>query len=300
MPSATSGRFVVAVSGGIDSVVLLDALCKQRTVGKVDPAKGQHISQIIVAHFDHGIRSDSAEDAAFVRKLAETYECEYRTERKELGAKASEELARHHRYTFLAKVCHEFDAMLVTAHHANDVAETIAINIERGTGWRGVAVMDNVKIWRPLLNVTKKEIHQYAKVHDIAWHEDSTNISEKYLRNRIRKKLNDDDLVLQLLSLRARQVELKHMIDEEARVFTRTAPYSRYFFGHCGDEVAIELLRSAFMHETGSSPTIVVRKRVLHAIKVAKEGTTTHVANGVSVRFTKSHFIVENTDKVLS
>ena len=289
----------MAVSGGVDSVVLLDALMNRRRVAGVDPWGGAN-GQVIVAHFDHGIRPDSAEDEQFVRQRAKTYGCEYRSTREELGAYASEELARTRRYQFLRAVCHEFGGTLVTAHHVGDIAETIAINVTRGTGWRGLAVMDNHQIMRPLLSVTKQEITGYANEHGLTWREDSTNASDKYLRNRIRQRINDEDIIWQLAALRARQVELKQYIDTAAQSLISQSPYSRYFFTHCGDKVAIELLRTVFIRETGSSPTPVVRRRVLHEIKVARPGATVPAAEGVHLRFTKTDFIVDASSKVLS
>lgn len=300
MPNGTSARYVVAVSGGIDSVVLLDALVSRRTIGGSDPWAGRKSGELIVAHFDHGIREDSASDETFVRHLAETYGLEYYSQREELGKNASEDRARQARYAFLHRICEEQNAVLVTAHHAGDIVETVAINIVRGTGWRGLAVMDSKNVWRPLLEVEKQEIREYASHFGIKWREDSTNTSDVYLRNRLRTKLHDDELRREVLALRARQVELKRDIDAETKIILGEAPYSRYFFTHCGDTVACELLRGVFIREVGSSPTIRVRRRIVHEIKVARHGATAHVASGVSLRFTRTNFIVDTSDKVLS
>ena len=136
-------RYVVAVSGGVDSVVLLDMVAQE-----VAPQR------LIVAHFDHGIRPESADDAAFVKSLAKQYGLTFETKREELGANASEELAREHRYAFLRDVAKRYSATIMTAHHADDIIETIAINMTRGTGWRGLAVLDSPGIERPLLDKT--------------------------------------------------------------------------------------------------------------------------------------------------
>lgn len=300
MPNSTKPLYVVAVSGGIDSVALLDALCTSQSIGRSDPWDGLPRGEIIVAHFDHGIREDSSDDAAFVKELAKKYGKPFRTKRVELGKGASEETARHHRYAFLNEVCSEFGAQLITAHHANDVAETIAINIIRGTGWRGVAVMDNPRVLRPLIGCTKQEIKEYSITHQLAWREDSTNMSDEYLRNRIRRRLDNEDVTMQLLALRARQAELKRSIDNETSNLVGQMPYSRYFFSHCGDNVAVELLRTVCIKEIGESPAPPVRRRLLHAIKVAHHGSITHINAGAQLRFTQRQFIVEVTDKVVS
>ena len=282
-----SGSYIVAVSGGVDSVVLLDMLTNSQL-----PTPTSHL---IVAHFDHGIREDSAEDARFVGELARTHGLQYESRREELGVGASEELARDRRYGFLRELAQKYDAQIVTAHHADDVVETIAINVSRGTGWRGVAVLDSLGIVRPLLHLRKQELVAYAEEHRLKWHEDSTNISDTYLRNRMRRKmsrLDEDDRQL-LVALRGQQVEYKRLIDEEAQRLVGQSPYSRHFFTVIDQTVAVELLRAVFVRETGSSPTEPQRQLALAAVKVARPGAAHDVGSGVRLRFTRTQFVVE-------
>ena len=285
--------YVVAVSGGVDSVVLLDALARRQTIAGVDPWRGTAPGELVVAHFDHGIRDDSAEDAVFVRELAQQYGLVYESVREELGADASEELARTRRYVFLADVCRRHHGRVVTAHHANDVAESIAINITRGTGWLGLAVMNTALIVRPLLGVSKREILAYAHENGLKWREDSTNASDAYLRNRIRKKGIDDDVVWQLAALRARQCRLQAEISMEIDRLETVPPYSRYFLSHCGDVAADEVLKHILLYETGNGQTGPTRARLLHAIKTARHGTHTPISGGAKMVFTARDFIVE-------
>lgn len=273
--------YVIAVSGGVDSVVLLDMWAKQH-----------HNS--IVAHFDHGIRPDSAADAQFVQELAQKYGLAFELRREELGKGASEQLARERRYAFLRSVAARYKAPIATAHHADDIVETVAINMQRGTGWRGLAVLDSPDIIRPLLHMTKKDILAYATNHGLTWHEDSTNNDLQYMRNRWRGRLATADAEAKqwICQLRQRQVVLKQAIDQETQRLVGQGPYSRYFFTHCGDVAAIELLRMVFTNEKGYSPTIPQRQRALQAIKVARAGTHCEVALGVTLQFTASNFIV--------
>jgi tRNA(Ile)-lysidine synthetase-like protein len=102
----SDGRYVVAVSGGVDSVALLDILRQQTGL------------ELIVAHFDHGIRKDSCQDRLLVEQLAKRYGLTFVYEEAKLGPRTSEETARRARYAFLNKVMREHQAVaIVTAHH---------------------------------------------------------------------------------------------------------------------------------------------------------------------------------------
>lgn len=270
--------YVIAVSGGIDSVTLLDMMSRL----------GGH--SLIVAHFDHGIREDSAEDAAFVRSLAQKYGLLFESRREELGPDTSEERARSRRYHFLKSVAKKYNGKIVTAHHADDLVETIAINVKRGTGWRGLAVLDS-DIVRPLLDISKDELREYAKRHQLEWREDSTNESNAYLRNRIRKTIKNlsQDERRQLLALRAHQKHTKGEIDEEVKRLIGNGPhYSRYFFTHIPKPVAVECLREVVKGRL-TRPQL---ERALLAIKTATPGTTHQAGSGVSLLFTSRNFSV--------
>lgn len=173
------GTYVVAVSGGVDSMVLLDLLSKSQA------------SKLVVAHFDHGIREDSAQDRQLVQAAAEKYNLRFVFKEGQLGADASEANAREARYKFLKSVVKDTSAKaLFTAHHQDDMLETAVINMLRGTGRRGLtSLKDLPEIKRPMLEYTKKEILDYARKHKIIWREDSTNQDTSYLRNYVRHKI---------------------------------------------------------------------------------------------------------------
>ena len=171
-------KYIVAVSGGVDSVVLLDILAKEK----------KH--QLVVAHFDHGIRDDSDLDLVFVRDLAKKYGCSFVSDRVNLGSGASEALAREYRYNFLKKVQKKYEAKaIITAHHQDDLIETCFINIVRGTGRRGLtSLSSSTEIIRPLLSHPKEDLVTYASVNNLQWREDITNQDLKYLRNKLRNQ----------------------------------------------------------------------------------------------------------------
>lgn len=182
-------KYIVAVSGGVDSVVLLHMLVENLRQRDLNPPPGSTSRpRYIVAHFDHGMRADSAEDAVFVGKLAASYGLEFETKRVELGANASEQVAREARYGYLKELKQRYKAeKIITAHHQDDLIESMVTNLLRGTGPRGLLPMSNVAdIVRPLLRKSKADLVKYARTHRLQWREDSTNSDEKYLRNYIR------------------------------------------------------------------------------------------------------------------
>ncbi len=271
-----SGRYVVAVSGGVDSVVLLHQLSLLPDL------------QLVVAHFDHGIRDDSGQDADFVAGLAKLYGLPFEVRHEKLGKSASEELARNRRYKFLRSVAKKYDSRIITAHHSDDAIETIAINITRGTGWRGLAVLDS-DIVRPLLGISKKDVLRYAQAHNLEWSEDSTNASDAYLRNRIRRKISKltDDERLKLIKLRLAQVKQKHDIDNEVRDLIGLGPtYSRYFFSQLDEKTAIECLR----YVSQSRLTRPQLRAAILAIKTSLSGKTFQAGGGVVLSFTSRNF----------
>ncbi len=272
-------KYVVAVSGGVDSVVLLDILSKQPDVN------------LIVAHFDHGVRYDSGIDAIFVAGLAKKYGLPFETKREELGPDVSEDKARARRYKFLREVAEKHKAQLITAHHADDVIETIAINLSRGTGWRGLAVLDS-DVVRLMTGLTKSDIIDYAVSNKLDWHEDSTNFENKYLRNRIRHQTNrlEEDKKRQLLGLWSEQKSLKRLIKQETDRLVGDGPdYSRYFFIHINQSTAMECLR----HIVGSRLTRPQLIKAIHAIKTTLAGKTYDAGGGVRLNFTSRNFTVE-------
>lgn len=271
-----AGNYVVAVSGGVDSVVLLDVLSRLPDVN------------LIVAHFDHGIRVDSEDDKRFVEQLAGEYGLVVESKRENLGEEASEELARDRRYAFLRSIAEKYQAKLVTAHHADDVIETIAINLFRGTGWRGLAVLDSDAI-RPMAGVFKSEVLNYAKQHQLSWHEDSTNSSDKYLRNRIRERLRfyGDDDKLQLLALWRQQKYLKQQIDDVVKQIVKKADtYDRDMFNNVSKDVALECLR----YMVDARLTRPQLKYLLNRINTSLPGKICQAGDGINVKFSSRNF----------
>lgn len=173
------GKYVIAVSGGVDSVVLLDLLAGCPNV------------ELIVAHFDHGIRDDSLKDRQLVETLSQKYQLPFEVGEGKLGPGVSEEEARLARYAFLRQIRKKHGAAaIVTAHHQDDALETAAFNLLRGTKRKGVTSLQSTDaVVRPLIDYSKDDIKQYAHKHNLVWREDSTNSDERYARNWLRRTL---------------------------------------------------------------------------------------------------------------
>jgi tRNA(Ile)-lysidine synthase len=181
---------LVAVSGGIDSVVLLDLL--QRLV----PDYGISLH---VAHLDHGLRgASSSDDARFVERLAEERGLPIHTSRLEPGSLGNhrkygrEGAAREVRYAFLESVAAEIGVeRIALGHTANDQAETILHRLTRGTGATGLRGIPPVRppFVRPLIEATRDEIFTYAQERKLIWRIDASNVDASFTRNRIRHRV---------------------------------------------------------------------------------------------------------------
>jgi tRNA(Ile)-lysidine synthase len=176
-------RILVAVSGGIDSTALLHILAHSGY-------------EIAIAHCNFNLRGEeSDEDEKFVKQLqrnlkVDGYYIHFDTENEATKAGESIQMAaRRLRYDWFKHICNtENYQYIAIAHNADDVAETFMLNLTRGTGIRGLTGIKpkSGRVVRPLLFATRKEIEAYAKHHAIEHREDSSNVKDKYARNRIR------------------------------------------------------------------------------------------------------------------
>lgn len=173
-------RVLVAVSGGLDSMVLLHLL--------VSTAKTLRV-EIRAAHFDHAMREDSAADADWVAAACEALRVPLIRARADHVLRGETE-ARTARYRFLEEAARASGSTrIATAHHADDQVETILFRLLRGTGTRGLAGIPvrRGRFVRPLLRFEKDELLAYAAANAIAFREDPTNEQLDYARNRIRR-----------------------------------------------------------------------------------------------------------------
>ncbi|MGX6980247.1 tRNA lysidine(34) synthetase TilS [Vagococcus elongatus] len=183
-------KVLLAVSGGLDSMVLLDLFRKL-------PEKKR--SLFAVAHFNHQLRSVSDLEEAELKEFCEKSGISFFSEKwtvKEKSQHNIEARAREARYGFFFKLMgtHDFD-VLVTAHHGDDQTETVLMKLIRGSllknlvGIREVSWRENHKIIRPLLHFSREDLEGYAKKENLHYWQDESNFSAAYLRNRVRQHM---------------------------------------------------------------------------------------------------------------
>jgi tRNA(Ile)-lysidine synthase len=180
-------KIVAAVSGGIDSMVMLNVLMQLQQMWKLE---------IIVAHVNFQLREKESDgDEQFVQRIAKQYGLPFYSEQTDtktiarIQKRSIQETAREIRYSFFDTLKKSLHAdTIATAHNANDNAETMLINLMRGSGIDGLSGIPPRRdcIVRPLLSVKRKEIEQYAKAVKVKFRNDSSNAKEDYTRNYLR------------------------------------------------------------------------------------------------------------------
>ena len=184
---------LITVSGGADSMCLLH-LCKD-------------IPGIMVAHVNYNFRDDSGEDEELVKQFCLINNIKLHTkviQKETIPLSNFEEWARIIRYEFFESIQHANKlASIVTAHNANDQAETVIMRMIRGTGLKGLQGIHETRqqFIRPLLGYTKADIYTYCKVHNVPYREDSTNTDVKYFRNKIRHSVLQDEWIKPLCNI---------------------------------------------------------------------------------------------------
>ena len=177
-------KVLIAVSGGLDSMVLLDL------------ARRTGLS-MVAAHVNYHKRGEAShKDEQLARDYCTQYNIKFESKSAELSLEESKDgfqaEARKVRYSWFDELCSESSIDLIfTAHHLNDRIETLFINLLRGAGLKGLKSIPRIKgrIKRPLLAFERIELEEYAKAFKIPWRQDESNFSDEYLRNKIRHGL---------------------------------------------------------------------------------------------------------------
>ncbi len=249
-------RVIVAVSGGIDSMVLLDMLVSLQK-------KFQY--ELIIGHVNHSLRArESDGDQECVEGTAKRYGIRCivaRVATKEYAGAMKmsiQDAARELRYAFLKELHHSTGAdWIATAHHADDNAETLLLHFIRGTGLQGLRGIlpkrEDERIIRPLLFARRSEISEYAKARRIHFREDSSNTKDTYSRNALRHK------VLPILEQYINR-GIVRTLNTNARLFEQT----ERLIEHAHDLALAECLRTHDSHTYG----IRVKKLSAHPIEM--------------------------------
>ena len=279
--------YILAVSGGVDSVVLLDWL-------KTKASK----SQLVVAHLDPGMRPESDKDATFVQCLAEGYGLDFVADRVNLGDSASEADARDQRYDFLFKTMHRHQAQaVVTAHHMDDFIETAILNFKRGSKRRGlVSLQSRPDLLRPMLSVGRKTIIDYATKHKLEWVEDASNYNIKYLRNFVRHKIMPkitNDQRLAFINASSALLQANHHLDNFLKSYLSICShrregkvFSRAWFQALDDEQSREVV-ARWLKEGKISITSALINYVVVKLKTLPPGKIIVVSSKQQIRLTK-------------
>ena len=192
---APGERVVCALSGGCDSVCLLLLMTALK--------EELGLAGVSALHVHHGIRSEEADrDEAFCRKLCGDLGVPLTVRHEDVPALAAEsgesleEAGRHRRLELFAEEAKAQGAKIAAAHHLNDQAETLLINLARGTGPAGLAGMKPLRedsrgftLIRPLLWASRSETEDYVRAQETGWCEDSTNASGENVRSRLRSEV---------------------------------------------------------------------------------------------------------------
>jgi tRNA(Ile)-lysidine synthase len=293
------GKYVVAVSGGVDSMSLLDILRRQK---KLD---------LVVAHFNHGIRKDAKQDEDLVRRYAMSHNIKFVSKQIKLGPHAGEDIARRERYAFLRYCRDRFNAnFIVTAQHQDDLVETAIINLLRGTDWRGIAPFATTSdVLRPLLDYKKSDLIAYAQKYQVPWREDSTNQDRRHLRNYVRLDVlpvlekRGPGFREEILRLIRRQQQLRQkieqLLDKQVALWPKNV-CERHVLIMFPAAIAYEVLQQVLRNTRGSSVVGRVAEKMLLFAKVAAPGKSMPIDARWQVRATTRQLIVEPKGAVVS
>lgn len=245
---------VIGLSGGPDSMCLLNILMSLNK--KID---------IICAHVNHNIREESNEEEVFIKKYCSDKNLKVETikfPKKSLDKNFNEQELREKRYDFFASIIRKYNAKyLLTAHHGDDLIETILMRITRGSNLKGysgfLTITDkkDYKIVRPLIYMTKNDIEEYLKENDIPFVIDKTNNEDKYTRNRYRHN------VLSFLKEENPNVHMKYL-----KFSKELQSYLQYVDNDVNKEISKRYINNILNIERFTDLDFLIQKKIIEYI----------------------------------
>lgn len=285
----------VAVSGGVDSMVLLHAL---RSLG--------HACH--VAHVDHGLRAEASRaDEAFIARYCAEWDIPFRSKEVDVTGglapgRSVQMAARELRYAWFNELVEEGPSLMALAHHADDAVETMLLGLMRGTGPKGLAGIpaEQGPFIRPLLGVPRAAIEAYAREHDVPYREDASNHDGKYLRNRVRHELlplfdairpgAGKVLRRQVTLLKEAAAVLDAHLADIAASFTERDGKVQVPFDRVRTSLAPHALLQRLLADRGFHPDAV--SDMLVAIDEERTGATFH-GKGHAVHVDRGYLVIE-------
>jgi len=289
-------KIVIGVSGGPDSICLFDALLK---------LKDELNLSLYVVHINHCIREEANIEEAYVTELCEKLKIPFFSKKVDVTnlakeeKKTVEEMARNVRYETFNEVLRKVGAnKIAVAHNANDLAETVIMNLIRGSGIKGLCGIQKSSgyIIRPLLNVTREEILEYVKENNLTVFYDSTNFEIEYTRNRIRNiiipeilKINPNfiDTVLRGTEILdgERKILNSYIEDIYKEVSINTKTLNKTKFLKLSKECQFEVLRRAIYEFNGSLKDIGVKNlnNAINIIENAQSGSIIEILPNIKI-----------------
>ncbi|WP_068547082.1 tRNA lysidine(34) synthetase TilS [Thalassotalea crassostreae] len=209
-PEIANKPLVVALSGGVDSMVLLSLVASLKSNAELTAG-------VTAVHVHHGLSANADQWLSFCQQQCEDFDIEFKSKAvtvKKSNRQSLEAVARDARYQAFSELT-EADSVILTGHHQDDQTETFLLALKRGSGVNGLAAMSSVRdfteqrlLARPLLNIARAEIEQFAADNNLAWVEDESNLDTSFDRNFLRQSI--------IPQLRERWPSIEHSVNRSA------------------------------------------------------------------------------------
>ena len=288
-----SKKLILSVSGGVDSMVLLDRLIKTNY-------------PLIVVHFDHKKRAESILDVKLVEGTCQKHNIPFHLEKINISSSNFQEKASLLRKQKLEAIAKKYStSYILTAHHADDLLETILMKISRGSniyGYAGMQISNELNGFvyiKPMLHESKESILQYAKDHNIAYLEDISNIQDDYTRNRFRHhivpllKEENPNILDKIITFSEQLTQAFLTIRKQSKLFINSSNTINIDkFNSLDLSVKMDILSILFENKQ-ITPNEVQLKKVLSLIKSNKPNISYKLSQQIYLLKSYDNFIID-------